>query len=440
MHELPGLTLAVHAASEWGDDEAALERCRNDIATGDIVIVTMLFMEDHFLPVLPALKARREQCDAMVCAMSAGEVMRLTRMGKFAMDGSTSGPMALLKKLRGSAGKSKDGNGAPNSSNGRTSGEGQMEMLRRLPKLLRFIPGTAQDVRAYFLTLQYWLAGSQDNVANLVRLLVERYADGPRRALRTMTKAQLPAEYPEVGVYHPALRERMSEDAALLPSPKGPERGCVGLLLMRSYLLAGNAAHYDGVIAALEARGLRVVPAFATGLDQRPAIERFFLDGQGGAKVDAVVSLTGFSLVGGPAYNDSKAAEELLAQLDVPYLAAMPVEFQTLAQWSDSERGLLPVEATMMVAIPELDGATGSMVFGGRANPAGSDASAAAHDMVASAERAEMLAARVAKLVALRRSTLPSAGSASCCSTSRRMPATPAPRRFSPSSSRCSTR
>ena len=46
---------------------------------------------------------------------------------------------------------------------------------------------------------------------------------------------------------------------------------------MRSYVLAGNTAHYDGVIAALEARGLRVVPAFASGLDARPAIERFFL-------------------------------------------------------------------------------------------------------------------------------------------------------------------
>ena len=58
-----------------------------------------------------------------------------------------------------------------------------MKMLRRLPKLLRFIPGTAQDVRAYFLTLQYWLAGSEENIANMVRLLVDRYADGPRRAL-----------------------------------------------------------------------------------------------------------------------------------------------------------------------------------------------------------------------------------------------------------------
>jgi magnesium chelatase subunit H len=31
-------------------------------------------------------------------------------------------------------------------------------------------------VRAYFLTLQYWLSGSDDNVANMVRFLVSRYA------------------------------------------------------------------------------------------------------------------------------------------------------------------------------------------------------------------------------------------------------------------------
>ncbi|MDP1051471.1 cobaltochelatase subunit CobN, partial [Klebsiella quasipneumoniae] len=84
-----------------------------------------------------------------------------------------------------------------------------------------------------------------------------------------------------------------------------------------SYLLAGNSGHYDGVIAAFEARGLRVIPAFASGLDQRPAIERFFMK-DGRSVVDTVVSLTGFSLVGVPAYNDSRAAEDILAQLDVP--------------------------------------------------------------------------------------------------------------------------
>ncbi len=78
----------------------------------------------------------------------------------------------------------------------------------------------------------------------------------------------------------------------------------------------------------------------------------------------------------------------------------MPVEFQSLAQWQGSSRGLLPVEATMMVAIPELDGATGAMVFGGRADGAHANT---AHDMVVAAERAAMLASRVAKWVALRK-------------------------------------
>ena len=57
---------------------------------------------------------------------------------------------------------------------------------------------------------------------------------------------------------------------------------------------------------------LKVVPAFASGLDSRPAIEAFFKK-DGRPAIDALVSLTGFSLVGGPAYNDSNAAEEVLA-------------------------------------------------------------------------------------------------------------------------------
>ena len=164
-----------------------------------------------------------------------------------------------------------------------------MKMLRRLPKLLRFIPGTAQDMRAYFLTLQYWLAGSEQNIANMVRLLVDRYADGPRRVLRGIAKAAAPVDYADIGVYHPRMKGRIADTAEKLPTLAN-EQGTVGLLLLRSYLLAGNSGHYDGVIAAFEAKGLRVIPAFASGLDQRPAIERFFMK-DGRSTVDAVVSL-----------------------------------------------------------------------------------------------------------------------------------------------------
>ena len=396
----PGLTLVVHSADEWGTDDAALDRCRADIARGDIVIATMLFLDDHVRAVMPALAARRNDCDAMVCCMSAAEVVKLTRVGKFDMSGEALGAIAWLKKLRG------------NRKGSNPGGKGEMKMLRQLPKLLRFIPGTAQDMRAYFLTLQYWLAGSEQNIANMIRLLVDRYAEGPRRSLRGVVKAEAPVEYADIGVYHPRLKGRIAETAERLPESSG-ERGTVGILLLRSYLLAGNSGHYDGVISAFEAKGLRVIPAFASGLDQRPAIERFFMK-DGRSAVDAVVSLTGFSLVGGPAYNDSKAAEEILATLDVPYLSAHPVEFQTLEQWGASDRGLMPVESTIMVAIPELDGAAGPMVYGGRSDGAGVPCtgceracifsrSDVAGEMHVCGERADMLASRTARLVAMRR-------------------------------------
>jgi magnesium chelatase subunit H len=401
VREMPGLSLTLHAASEWSADPTALARCRADIASGDIIVCGMLFMEDHFLPILPDLASRRDHCDALVCALSAKDVVRLTRIGRFKMDGSGGGALAFLKRLK------------PKQNTAQGGGSRQMAMLRRLPRILRLIPGTAQDVRAYFLTLQYWLGGSQENLGNMVRLLVSRYADGPRRNLREAIKAAPPIDYPDVGIYHPRLKAKVAETIDALPVVKGA-KGTVGLLVMRSYLLAANTEHYDGVVAALEARGLNVVPAFASGLDARPAIAKFFVR-NGRPTIDALVSLTGFSLIGGPAYNDSKAAEEVLAELDVPYVAAHPAEFQTLEQWGGSDRGLMPVETTIMVAIPELDGATGPMVFGGRTDGAGGtctgceracsfpmDRSRAMHSC---SERADMLAGRIAKLVALRRSS-----------------------------------
>ena len=402
--KIPGLELSIHAASSWTVDSKALDSCIHDIETADILVVTMLFMEDHYKPVFDALKARRNNCDAMVCAMSAGEIVGLTRMGGFDMGKPASGLIGLLKRLRGNKEKSQ------------TGGAAQMRMLRRLPKILRFIPGNAQDVRVYFLTLQYWLGGSEENLYHMVMNLVNRYASGERAALKTKEKLVEPLIYPDNGIYHPRLKGRMSESLSDLPKLVSDKnsKGRVGLLLLRSYILAGNTLHYDSVIASLEAQGLQVLPIFAVGLDARPAIDQFFYQ-NGKNIVDAVVSLTGFSLVGGPAYNDAKAAEEVLASLDVPYIAAQPLEFQTLNEWGSSDRGLLPVENTLMIAIPELDGAIVPMVFGGRAGDADVqckgchkgcvfEASINRHDMHTCVERTAMLAARVSKLVALRKS------------------------------------
>ena len=111
-------------------------------------------------------------------------------MGDLDLSVPASGALKYLKKLKPSSkGKKKV-----------KSGEGQMRILRRLLKVLKYLPGKAQDLRAYFLSMQYWLSGSDDNVREMVRFLVNRYS-GDRFAA---VKAELPQDYPEVGLYHPS--------------------------------------------------------------------------------------------------------------------------------------------------------------------------------------------------------------------------------------------
>ena len=386
LPEFPGLRVDIHAAAEWGENPAALQRAKASVSQGDMVIINLLFLEEHVKSILPALEARRDHCDAMIGVISDASIVKLTKMGSLDMGAPQSGAMKLLKKLRGSAKPSTE------------TGQSKMRMLRRLPKILRYIPGKAQDLRSWFLVMQYWLAGSNENVEAMMRFLISRYCS---KTDWQGGHAPSPVEYPEVGLYHPDLAGRITTDPSHLPKPKGATL-TIGLLVMRSYVLSSDTAHYDAVVQSFESKGMRVIPAFASGLDGRPAIERFFQQ-DGVTTIDALVSLTGFSLVGGPAYNDSEAAVSVLKALNVPYIAAHPLEFQTLEQWEDSAQGLGPIETTMLIALPELDGATNPTVFAGRHEVAPDHQNGNSKPMAPAYERIAKLTERVEKLAYLRK-------------------------------------
>ena len=296
----PELEIIVHAAASWEEDPNSLLKTREDLARANMVLITLVFLEDHISAILPDLKKARENCDLMLGLVSSKEIVNLTKMGSLDMSKPSSGVLKFLKKLRGNKNKV-------------TGGEKQMAILRQIPKVLKFLPGKAQDLRAYFLSMQYWLAGSEENIESLFCYLLSRYSS---LDYNSEMEIKSPIEYPETGLYHPDLPAKITEKVSEIPSVKNPI-GSVGLLLMRSYVLSGDTAHYDQVIRSLESMGLKVIPAFASGLDARPAISKYFLHNSK-ASIDAFLSLTGFSLVGGPAYNSSEAAEEALAELDVP--------------------------------------------------------------------------------------------------------------------------
>jgi propionyl-CoA carboxylase alpha chain len=147
----------VHAAAEWSENPAALDAARASVLTGDIIIANLLFLEEHVQAILPVMRERRDHCDAMLGVIADTQLVNLTRIGSLDMSKPSSGAMAILKKLKPKTKRS-------------SSAEASMKILRRLPQILKFLPGKFQDLRAYFLTMQYWLAGSDDNVEQMIRI------------------------------------------------------------------------------------------------------------------------------------------------------------------------------------------------------------------------------------------------------------------------------
>ena len=293
-----------------------------------------------------------------------------------------------------------------------------LRYVERLPALLRLVPnaGRLGDFKHYLQLFCYFLQPTPANVRSMLVYALKHYAGEPRLARAAVAP---PETMPAVAIYHPdapALFETFDKYRAwhdararrMKLAPLDPAR-TVGLLLMRPQIVSRTTKHYDGLIRAVEREGLAVLPAISTFMDNREACEKFFVEKRpssveerpsSGARgqlrktdarrgvavtrdaretratddgrrttdrprVSQIVSLTGFSFVGGPAMNDSDAAVEFFRGLGVPYRSAVSLDVQTVEAWRESWTGLNPVQAGMQVAIPEIDGAIEPFVFGG---------------------------------------------------------------------------
>ena len=83
--DFPGLEITVLAAAEWGESPEALAEAKRTIATGDIIVTSLLFLEEHIEAILPDLKARRDHCDVMAGIIADAKIVKLTRMGTLDM-------------------------------------------------------------------------------------------------------------------------------------------------------------------------------------------------------------------------------------------------------------------------------------------------------------------------------------------------------------------
>ncbi|MDP5016627.1 MAG: magnesium chelatase subunit H, partial [Dolichospermum sp.] len=373
------------------------EGFQRDIASANIFIASLIFIEDLAQKVVAAVEPHRDNLDVSVVFPSMPEVMRLNKMGSFSLAqlGQSKSVIANFMKKR----KEKSGAGFQ---------DGMLKLLRTLPQVLKFLPmEKAQDARNFMLSFQYWLGGSAENLENFLLMLADKYVlKGAEKESFAAAKYEAPVVYPDMGIWHP-LAPTMFEDVReylnwyavrkdISRNLKDPLAPCVGLVLQRTHLVTGDDAHYVAIVQELESLGAKVLPVFAGGLDFSKPIEAYFYEPTTKLQlVDAVVSLTGFALVGGPARQDHPKAIEALKRLNRPYMVALPLVFQTTEEWLDSDLGLHPIQVALQIAIPELDGAIEPIILSGKDGATGK--------AIALQDRVEIVAKRALKWANLRR-------------------------------------
>ena len=357
INRVHGLELRVAAYNfgsplsdhEWGEVE-------NDLADANLVFVIHVMDGENASRLVRALDTRRH--DAVIVINCMPELMRHTRMGRLDVKrlGAVSAWFGRQAGRRSKADKRK-----ANHSQ-------YLKFVDRLPRVLKFIPttGAFTDAKHYLNLFCYFLQPTPANVQSMLLYALKHYVADPR--LKRL-KLRAPQQVPSVAIYHPdapQLFETFAEYQKWYEQRKRAldPQATLGLLLMRPQVVSKTTKHYDTLIRSIEAEGLSVVPAIATLMDNREAVSRFFIH-ETRARVSQVISLTGFSFVGGPAMNDSAAAAKFLHDLNLPYRSAVSLDTQTIEAWTDSQTGLNPVQAGMQIAIPEIDGATEPFVYGG---------------------------------------------------------------------------
>ncbi|MEI7788246.1 MAG: magnesium chelatase subunit H, partial [Chlorobiaceae bacterium] len=332
------------------------ETLEHVLPKADLVFGSMLFSEEIVRPLEKLLNA----LTCPVCIITSNPVLiTQTRLGKFSLRKPKQEDPKESNIFKQWASKL-----MPKQNHGES--QRQLTLVRNVSKIMKHLPGKARDIHTFIAAHQFWLNGSQENMERFLCLLVDRYVPG--------WKGKLPQEdplfYPDAAICHPEAPEPFFSSPSFLDwqrqNKSSLNTGLVVILAMRSTVLSRNMEHLNYLIHSFESKGIKSCIAYSGGLDFRPVLDRFFnSETPGSLKPALLINATGFSLVGGPAENKASEAIVVLKKLDIPCLNLIPLSFQPIELWRESNLGLTPLQTALSVAVTELDGSIEPQIFAG---------------------------------------------------------------------------
>jgi magnesium chelatase subunit H len=314
------------------------------VADADAIIISHILNEDVVAIIRESIKDKKK---IILPFSSSGKLMRLVNVGSFSF-GSVDKHDKEVKAKEVSLFRSI-----------LTKVFDEDDLVKRLkdlmelvPKVLKFIPGTAQGMRYYLESYLAWLEPTKENTESLVKILLNLSGYKTEYTTPTVTASE--------GIYYANTEYLFSTNDFLRAKSK---QNTVGILCSRSSVVSGDTGYLDELIKKFELVGTQPVPVFTEAFDSRTAIKKYFVDTNGQPLIDAFISLTGFPLVGGHVRSMPDDAVELLQELDVPYFAPLTLTHQSESEWQQAKDGITPIQVATNISLTELDGAIEPLVL-----------------------------------------------------------------------------
>lgn len=212
-------------------------------------------------------------------------------------------------------------------------------------KLGQIIPfGVLKDMRNWILAQEYYTEGGIENLKNLFLFLLKNYA-----GVKEIKKVLPPKLQPSYGLYVPfkGFCEDIREYKREIEYDE--KKFTVGVLLYGGMHFADTKPIADILYKYLKDEA-NLVYVFSNVEYNIEAINKYLKN------IDLFLGLQYFRIHGGPFGGNPKATYQFFQKNNVPYIIGLRAYETEIEKWEKSKQGINPLEVTLGVTLPELDG------------------------------------------------------------------------------------